>query len=418
VTLPANQVRLIDLVSEEVKRGDDSRFLERFLQGELAAGVAGVGSSPQEQLDATVAALVALPCLLDPFRLPELQGTDGRTTLDYALWRVGFTDELEAFTCQLTAAQKRLLLRGAIALWKKKGLPAGWLRWIRLLASRSAWYADYFGWRHLLDEDLLGETVLLVPFDESTPGSEVYGAFESDLFVEDPQDAALRQLVLDLVDLTRQGSERVRVRWPAVLETWDRPAALSGWFRSGSVALDAAAQEVALDATAAPASLHCLRPGPAFAGYVVQGRAAVEDATAILDLSLHWVDASNWLAFRVDWVSGVVRLVRNVAGIPVVLATAPVSPFPVPGVTYELRAHAVLLGGGVVALGGYIDGERVVSATTAAGPTAGLAGWTLQQGRATLGRLLAYVPPLDYDFLAPPLDFLVPPGAFDDEASP
>jgi len=400
VTLPANPVRIVDLISEEVRRGDASRFLERFLTGW------------QDQQDATIAALVLTPYLLDPFRMPEVVGTDGRTTLDYALWRQGFVDELEGLAAQLSSDQKRLLIRSAVALWKKKGLPDGWLRWIRLLTGRGAWYAGYFSSRTLLAEDFLGETLLIEPWDPDRSGGATYGAYESDLYVEDPQDSALRQLIVDLVDLTRPSSERVRVRWPDFLETWDRVAALERWTRSGDVTLDTSTK---LATVPDGGSIRYDGLGSTYDYYTVQVHATAESSATVLQLLAHYGTTGRAIRVDVDFSAGTVKLYRlQPPAAPALVATSTPSAFPAVGVSYRYdlelgRKWAGAIPALAVAL--RVDGDAVVDSAISSAllSFAGSFGVGCSGGAAAISRVATWQPPLAYNWLAPS-------GAVDDEA--
>jgi len=396
---PSNPLDVSSLPSSILSQGDMSSFLARFVEGW------------QDEADSIVQRIVTLPYMLDAFRIEVVQGTDGRTTLDYALWLVGFTDDLEQVVSQLSDAQKRLLLRSAAALWKAKGLPRGWMRWIRLLTGRCAWYADYFHWRHLLDEDLIGETSCLDPFEPAFPAGEDYGAYESDLVVEDPQDTDVQQLIVDLVDLTRPLSERIRVRWPDVLEIWDRDAVLSRWERSGVLSLDTTEQEMSLEVVGGVyAAIHQSKIGTAFAHYTVQAFFRATSVATELQLDLHWQDATHWVAIRLDFVAETVSVVRQNGGAETVhVAVSPV-PWPVLDVDYTLTVSLNAREPAGFCIAAAIDGEAVVSYETNAPYSAsGYPGWTCRLGSAVVGRFMAWDPPLEYNWVAPS-------GALDDEA--
>ena len=387
-----NPVNLVDLYTGSVKQDGGDELLERFLGG------------MQTWFDSAVQRRVDMLEALDPLDMPEIQGSDGRTTLDYALWLVGLTDEWDWLVRQLSSAQKRALLRSAVALWKLKGLPYGWIRWISLLTAKPVLYRDYFHWRYLTDEDYLGDgPVLLDPIDDP-----VFGAYQFDLYVVDP-GATLRGLVTQIVDVTRPSSQRVRLRWVDALETWDRD--FSQWGeRVGTVTLDTTARR-------ATAQWSAVTPGRAvytlltlsFTTLVYRATFQGAAAGSQADFLFHYNDGANFAFVRFDYTAQTVAVWTCVAGVEALVAAAAL-PWPMPAAVdyhFELATTETPAGYEAVVR---LDGDPVLTTAVAVGPVAGLFGFRAS-GTANLevGDVMLFFPPLTYDYAAPD-------GAFDDEA--
>ncbi|MFH1569632.1 MAG: hypothetical protein ABIL09_16670 [Gemmatimonadota bacterium] len=395
-------VALLDLFTGSVKRDGGDELLERFLGGMQA----WFDSATQRRVDLLQA--------LDPFDMEEIQGDDGRTTLDYALWLVGLTDELDWLVRQLTSDQKRRLLRSACALWKLKGLPEGWLRWVALLTGKPALYVDYFGWRYLTDEDFIGDgPVLLDPLEDP-----VFGAYQSDLYVVDP-GTTLRELIRHLVDISRAASERVRLRWVDGLEVWDR--GFLQWARvegTGTIIVDEADRSCLVPAGGGPLADNRLiwRSGTFASGYghylfrVTFAMSSVAAGRA--EFIYHYQGTDTYEYVAVDAAGGNVLLYSRIAGLDGLHVAWPLPWAMAADVDYHLE---VLIEFGpvvdqiVVAV--RLDGEPIGEIAYVTAALAGPFGIrnTLPGMDLTVRTVMAFTPPLDYDYAAPD-------GAYDDEA--
>ena len=103
---------------------------------------------PQYHYDQTLARIDDLYTMVDP------------TTIDNDLLKylkdiVGFTSELNFVTKNLTEAQLRRLISGAVALWKTKGVTYNTA--VRLVTGNRFYILNYFDYRFILDEVSLGE---------------------------------------------------------------------------------------------------------------------------------------------------------------------------------------------------------------------------------------------------------------------
>lgn len=399
MALPTNPISIFDhLLTESVKNGNSSDFLERWLTGF------------QGEWDVLVEKIVELPYMFDPFRLPEIVGSDGKTTIDYALWLVGITDELEYLTADLTTAQKRLLLASAAALWKKKGLPEGWRRWLRLLTGVSSLYLDYFYWRCIVDEDFLGDGgVLLDPYEPDFPAGAVYGAYESDLCVEDP-GADLRTTIASLVEATRPASERIRIRWLEALELFDRQAALARWDRTGgsiTIDTDAETMTMAVDGTIPTAIFNAT--ASTFAWYTVRIGYTPADDTTDFSFLLNWQDDLNYIRVNLNIITQAVWVYERSGGAENPIGTGNITPEIVAGVEYHIEITLSQDVSTDVTVVVHIDGEPMLTTSMTTTVQSGAPGLKIFQGSATFRRFMAYRLPVDYTWVAP---F----GAFDEEA--
>jgi len=377
-------VRLLDCFTESVRAGGGAEILDRYLTG------------PQEEFDAFTDNLLALRSLTSPFEMPVLQGTDGLNTLDYALWLVGFTSELRSVTAVLDSDQKRRLLRAACALWRRKGLPYGWQRWVRLFTGMPSIYRPFVDARHLVGDDFLEEAFILAMPD---------AAYQSDLIIQDP-GATLRQVVLRMVNLTRPASQRVYLRWPEFVEPWDTD--LRRWGYAGTAALDTAART----ATITPAATYLVATTSYdWAWYTLEipftmGQAGrVEFVFHVQGLGLNAsqveLNTTTQRAYLVrEWLGGEIAVAD--AALPVLL---------VPDVEYRLQLSVSPFSGPlgenqVCTL--RLDGNPVFSVAFN-GSDRGRFGFRARhESSLTIGPVVAYDLPLEHDFAAPS-------GAVDDE---
>lgn len=386
---PANEVQLVNLLSSGVIQDADSRA---FAEGLLAAA--------QDLLDDGTDQILALQDLQAPWTCPVVRGTDGLSTLDYLLWLVGFTDELWALVSNLSDRRKRLLAGCACALWKAKGLPWGWQRSISLLTGVPSWSRSYQDWRYLVDDTdgcSDGEDVLVDP----SGGSDV-GAWESDLYVQDPQDATMQTVIASLVDLGRPAGERVTIRWVDLLEQWNVEGALARWTRTGAVVHDLSAERVVLG----PAASSCWRaypipvaapapiPAATWAWYAVQTWIEIPTSSSpVLRVLLHRQGAGDYLALEFDYPAERARLIASVGGAPIIVATAVLTgAMPSKGTSHRLEIVAssdVVVG--VFNLQAWLNGDSLVSARSAAPfPTSGDVGLYASGGEVYFGRVLVW----------------------------
>jgi len=237
--------------------------------------------------------------------------------------------------------------------------------------------------------------------------------------VLDPNDAEMRTLIRDIVDITRPGNERVRIRWVSALEIWDRD--FSGWNRSGDVDMveawkadDAGLRGPGYAEVQQPDGeiiYHLLPAGSAHYTLQLQLRSAIdENGNCAPDVFFHRMDASNFYYFRVDMVAQFSEFHSVVGGVDVLVASAP---FPVPletdpdlEIEYRIEISSSRSINNTTAVL-RVDGETFLEATVL-GFLSGDFGVRTASGDVEVGLVMAFFPPVLYSIAAPP-------SAFDDE---
>lgn len=217
---------------QPLRDADTTLFLQRFLQ------------RPQEQFEALVARIKSLSDTDSPDTIPA-------ALLTYLKDHVGFTSELDAITSRLDTVALRRLIALAVRMWKQKGTSAGLLDLIRLLTGKSAVYYDWFHYRNILGESLIGEEQL--GSDNWLIGGEFTRLDEYTSHIRLMDDGTLdTTLLLDLIDLVRPQGERIEVAVLDFLDLFD--ADLSRWDIVGGPAIDPTTSTLLLppSATAAP----------------------------------------------------------------------------------------------------------------------------------------------------------------------
>ena len=225
----------------EADASDGGNHLRRYLQGPqsisdlfqyLVRGTEARGVVVPDLIDFAEPPEFGLwptPASLPPGLIREIDPARCRSDLlQYLKDHVGFTRELDSITSRLSIADLRRLIAVAVALWKQRHTERGLLNVIRFLTGRDAVFTNWFGFRWLLGETLLGEEQLVAGGDSWIIGGDVsvYDEFFSNLRVMD--DGTLDELLLiDLVRLMRPMSERIEVFLLDFLDTFDLD--LSRW---------------------------------------------------------------------------------------------------------------------------------------------------------------------------------------------
>lgn len=202
----------------DLDRDQGGLFVKRFLE------------RPQHWVDEISSQINDLPSTDDP-------ATARADLLQYLKDHVGFTRELASITSRLSEANLRKLIGLAVPLWRQKGTSEGLITLARLLTGRSPLYTDWFGFRNILGETLLGEEQ--IGTDHWVIGGEVttYDEFTSNLRIMD--DGALdEQLLLDLVSLFRPSGERIELALVDFIDYFDQT--LDRWqnYGSANIAMD------------------------------------------------------------------------------------------------------------------------------------------------------------------------------------
>lgn len=125
----------------DIDRKDGRLFLERFLIG------------AQAEFEAMQTRILTLETLNDP-------ATIRADLLKYLKAHVGFTDQLNNITNDLSENDLRKLISLAVALWKQKGTEPGYANIVRLFVGKSARIFNWFDFRFIVGEQAFGEEQL------------------------------------------------------------------------------------------------------------------------------------------------------------------------------------------------------------------------------------------------------------------
>lgn len=388
---PANPIKIVDLLTSSTKFNGGADFVTRLVHG-----------WHDEMFDFLHDKALRLDELIHPFRLQEIQGSDGKTTLDYFLWNVGITDELDGLRRILTSRQKRLLAAIAPGFWQRKGLSQAWGRAMLALTGVPSWYESWFDARTLTDT--LGDG-----WGDGTLATDA--PFESSLWARDPDNATTRNVIAQLVELGRPVDERVRVRWLDMLELFEsfrQPA----WVANGPISF---ADGLAI--LEANTLALWQEEGLAFHDYVLQGRFSFEAGAVEIDILVHWAGVATYYAVVLNLTTApqTAQMIRRLAGPPIAVATVPL-PWPLlPGIEYRFQVTVSAVPATAPAQQRVelrLDGEAILSGQDVGSP-AGCPGF-ISVGAGT-GAMMLHHPLWAYDL---PLEhaWVAPPGATDDEA--
>lgn len=193
---------------------DGGQLLERFLDG------------PQVQIDATLVRI-------DMLRDTDLPATCQSVLLQFLKDHVGFTQDLRSITDRLDEAALRKLIQSAMTLWREKGTAAGIISMIRLLSGRSPMFMDWFDFRFILGESLIGEEQKGV--DSWIIGGNLtdYDEYFSNLRIMD--DGTLDSyLLVGLLDLVRPNSERLEIVLLDFLDMFSDSETPDRWTKYGT----------------------------------------------------------------------------------------------------------------------------------------------------------------------------------------
>lgn len=155
--------------------------------------------------------------------------TIGEELVKYLKDIVGFTAELRNITDRLAVDDLRRLIQTASSLWKERHTATGLSNAIRFLTGKTSTYFDWFSYRFILGENLIGEEQLQLGGDSWIIGGETsrYDEHWSNLKLMDDGNLD-EQLLLEIVRLERPVGERIEVflldfldRFDAELNLWD-----------------------------------------------------------------------------------------------------------------------------------------------------------------------------------------------------
>lgn len=203
--MPADQMyRMLMKSLRDADQSPEGReFIRRFLAG------------PQSQADVTGDRIRSLA-------LTDSPATCRADLLRYLKDHVGLTRELDHITQRLSDDALRKLIALAVPMWRQKGTDQGVTGMAQLLTGRSPGLDDWFHYRFLLGENHIG-----------VDGGEADGwliggeASELDEYLSHMRvmdDGILdEQLLLDLLQLSRPGGERIEVALVDFLDRFEGP---------------------------------------------------------------------------------------------------------------------------------------------------------------------------------------------------
>jgi phage tail-like protein len=331
----------------DAREGRD--FLRRFLD------------RPQHWVDATRGKIESLPLTDDPATCPA-------DLLQYLKDIVGLTKELDEITSRLSERNLRRLIALAVPFWKERSTSAGILNAIRLLTGKQAVYHDWFYYRTILGEAIIGEEQ--VGFDTWIIGGVVtrFDEFTSSLRLMD--DGTLdEQLLLDIVELSRMTSERVEVYLVDFLDVFTEGRELWTNVTAPPASVDTTNKTFLLPAGSVEEPLITVVTPSSIVDAVLIQKVTLGASADLLRIRFRHEDASNYYELEVGTTSWVFR--RVTAGAPVVLSTfAP--PFPlIVGINYKVRI-VTTRSGGVNLTRAYLNGSLALSLSeVAASPAFG-----------------------------------------------
>jgi len=166
-------------------------FLKRYLE------------RPQYWRDWVEARIQALPNLINPELCPD-------DLLDYLAAIVGFTSRYSAILDRLSPSTKRKLILAAAALWKRLYTELGAEVAIRLLTGKTPYIRNWFDFRVIVGETILGEEQ--IGFDFWIIGDAItrFDEYTSQIRVMDDGNLD-EELLLRVLEIMRPLSERFEV---------------------------------------------------------------------------------------------------------------------------------------------------------------------------------------------------------------
>ena len=181
-------------------------LLKRFL--DATAGPDDAQFGPQQVFERTEDDIQSL---LEQFN-PATVRSD---LLEHLKAIVGFTSELRNITDRLSEQQLRRLITLAVPLWNERETELGIVNSIRLLTGRTAHLTNWFGFRYIIEEILLGDNAWTIGGSVSE-----YDEWWTNVRIMD--DGALDELLLlDVLRLQRAMGERFEVVLVDFLDKFD-----------------------------------------------------------------------------------------------------------------------------------------------------------------------------------------------------
>lgn len=197
---------------------------------------------------------------------------------------VGFTPELKAVTDRLDDTQLRKLIQVAANLWKERYSKAGIINSVRFLTGKKAIHSDWFYYRFLLGENMIGEDQLASGGDSWIIGGETSRYDESWSNLRLMDDGNLDEtLLLEVCRLQRPVGERFEVFLLDFLDKFD--VDLNLWTIVAGTPTIVSGELEAEDATIEP--IVPIVSAPNQKDYVIVTKFRLDSATSA-DLEVRW----------------------------------------------------------------------------------------------------------------------------------
>lgn len=138
---------------------------------------------------------------------------------------VGFTSELNHITLRLDETKLRKVIALAVPMWNERHTEAGIANLVRLLTGKTANITNWFGFRSLLGETMIGEDQLSAGGDSWIIGGATSQYDENWSNIRIMDDGTLdEQLLVDLIRLERPSQERVELALVDFLAKYQQPS--------------------------------------------------------------------------------------------------------------------------------------------------------------------------------------------------
>lgn len=345
-------VNMYDFLIQPIRTEDQLRgnlFVKRFLDGPQI-----VWREIQEAI----------------FKIKDLWNVDDIPDefLKYLKNIVGWTSELDHITDRLDDRQLRQLIRASGVLWKTRGPEASVQNILRQLTGTRLRLWNWFDYRWVIDETGMGEEHDgRDPWMIGAPGEGLNDEFRFNIRIVD-NGLLDRTLVEDVVKLMRPNGERVEIAFIDFLDLFLVDDDTQQWevatgdftVTGGSMMLDDSGSNQEVHTNDSNAELW----KDIVAFWRVRGTSSF--ASADFGGFFCHTDPSNTYYWAMDTFSNTLEVGKLVAGVPTVLASAPLAGIPLTlfaDVFYGIRVEAIDIGGGTTQIKLFIDNIEVINTT-------------------------------------------------------
>lgn len=272
-------------------------LLQRYLDASVGANSSLVG--PQQSFERTEQDIQTLLDQFDPYKVRS-------DLLRHLLAIVGFTADLRRITDRLSEEQLRRLVKLAVPLWNQRHTELGIVNAVRLMTGRTAHLTNWFGYRWILEENILGENTWIIG-GSSTP----YDEYWTNIRIMD--DGSIDEILLiEILRLERAMSERIEILLVDFLDKYDRD--LNSWDIDGvSPTVADGVLTIPAETTITPI-IPILTSASQHTGYVVSTKFRLSSGASF---RARWhVDAieEDWYELEISMTSPKISLKRMIGG--------------------------------------------------------------------------------------------------------